>query len=259
VPAPEPVATVVPQPDEELEASLRAVLGTDVDGYGVVALDLKTGRRVAINPDQVFYSASLFKLWVMLEVFHQEQVSLLGFGDTYVMNPYYDSFGLGPRATRLCNSYSVQALLEAMMSVSDNAAAVLLQDLVGAANINALLEGLGLTYSRLTPEDLTITAGETAILLELIASGTAPNRDTSEAMASLMTAETFDNGLVAGINGSEALVAHKTGNWPNARHDAGIVFAPSTTYVLAVLSDNRGGSFGRIGEISRAVYEAFNR
>jgi beta-lactamase class A len=77
-------------------------------------------------------------------------------------------------------------------------------------------------------------------------------------MAALMESETFDNGLAAGVP-ADALVAHKTGNWPNARHDVGIVFGPKSTYVIVILSDNRSGSYDMTKTISSLVYEAFNK
>ena len=241
-----------------LEGELRLILGENEPGYAIYALDLESGRSVSINDDHVFYAASIFKTWVMFEVFHQASLGLFDMDDELVLTPYYDAFGLGPRATALCERLTVLEAMEAMMSVSDNAAAVLLQDLVGAPNINSSLEALGLTTSRLNTVDIPLTAKDMGLLLQFIASGKAVDREASELMASLLLSETFDNGLDAGVP-AEASVAHKTGNWPNARHDAGIVFAPNSTYVVAILSDNREGSFGTIQTISAAIYDAFNR
>jgi beta-lactamase class A len=251
----QPIAT---HTDLVLENQVKLLLGEQIDGYGVVAIDLASGRSISINPASVFYSASVFKVWVMYEVFHQESLGLLDLTDELLMTPYYDSFGLGPRATELCQRLTVQEAMEAMMSISDNAAAVLLQDLVGSPNINSSLEALGLTDSRLTTEDLTLTAQDMALLLEIIASGKAVDRESSEQMAALLESETFDNGLDAGVP-SEATVAHKTGNWSNARHDVGIVFGPKSTYVIAILSDNRSGSYEMTQAISGMVYEAFSK
>jgi beta-lactamase class A len=258
VPRPRALVPIATRADLSLDAQLRLILGADLEGYAVVAVDLETGRSVSINEELVFYAASVFKTWVMYEVFHQESLGLFDLEDELLLTPYYDAFGLGPRATQLCQQLTILEAMGAMMSISDNAAAVLLQDLVGAPNINGSLEALGLTQSRLTPEDIPITAKDMARLLELIGTGKAVNRQASQVMASLMLAEGFDNGLRSSLP-REASVAHKTGNWPNARHDAGIVFAPQTTYVVAILSDNREGSLATIKAIASAIYESFNR
>ena len=255
---PDPQLPIPSTTDLVLEGQLRLLLGENEAGYAIYALDLDSGRSVSINEDHVFYAASIFKAWVMYEVFHQESLGLFDMDAELVMTPYYDAFGLGPRATVLCQRLTVMEAMEAMMSVSDNAAAVLLQDLVGAWNINSSLEALGITASHLTTDELTVTAQDMGLLLQFIASGKAVDRESSELMASLMMSETFDNGLDAGVP-AEASVAHKTGNWPDARHDIGIVFAPNSTYVIAILSDNREGSYGMIEAISAAIYESFNR
>ncbi len=254
VPTPQPFTPATFRDDFALEAQLRDILGDDVDGFAVVTKDLETGKGARINPDQVFYSASIFKIFVMYELFYQRSLGLVNFSDQLIMTPYYDSFGLGPRETQLCEQLTVAQAMAAMMSVSDNAAAVLLQDLVGAPNINAALAGLGLTDSHMDPDNIPITAQDIALLLEDIGSGQAVDRDASETMVALMTLEQFDNGLVAGVP-KGTIVAHKTGNWDNARHDVGIVFAPNTTYLVVILSDNRSTTLTQ--QLSEAIYNYY--
>jgi len=143
-----------------------------------------------------------------------------------------------------------------MMSVSDNVSAVLLQDRVGSANINRSLEALGLATTRLLPDDLPTTAGEMAILMEMIARGEAVDEAASQEMVNLLASEEIDNGLREGVP-QGTLVAHKTGNWSNATHDAGIVYSPGATYVIAVLSETDHET-RLTTEVSGAVWEYYN-
>ena len=223
-------------PDEALETSISATIGEASASYAVFIKDMATGRGASFNSERVYYAASLFKLFVMYEVFHQESLGLLSLGDELVMTPYYDSFGLGPRGTSLCQRLTISEALSAMMGVSDNAAAILLQDRVGAPNVSHALASLGLVDSALV-EDLPLTATDAGLLLEAIARQAAVSVEASNQMIGLMEGEEFDNGLRAGLS-AEAVLAHKTGNWENAVHDAGIVYAPCGTYVIVVLSDN---------------------
>ena len=55
-------------------------------------------------------------------------------------------------------------------------------------------------------------------------------------MLNLLQGEGFDNGLRAGVP-EGVTVAHKTGNWDNATHDAGLVYAHTGPYLIVVLSD----------------------
>ena len=238
--------------DEDLAERLREMLGDAADTYAVVVKDLRTGRGVAINADRVFYAASVFKLFVMYEAFRQESLGLLQWTDQLVMTPYYDSFGFNVRGTALCDTLTVGRAARAMMTVSDNAAAVLLQDLVGSRNVNRSMEALGLVASEIS-EELPITAADVALLLEAIGRGRAVSMEASEEMIALMKGEALDNGLAKDLPDGVEL-AHKTGNWSNATHDAGIVFAPRGAYVIVVLSDTDHET-ALIREIARAVYE----
>jgi beta-lactamase class A len=141
-----------------------------------------------------------------------------------------------------------------MMGTSDNAAAILLQDLVGSSNVNRGVEALGLTASRLTEAgDLPMTAADVALLLEAIARGEAVSEHASETMIDLMTREIFENGLRSGLP-PDTRLAHKTGIWTMAWHDGGIVFAPFGTYLIVVLSE-REQQRAAVRALSEAAYQ----
>jgi beta-lactamase class A len=243
-------------PDARLDAALQEAIGDARDSYAVVVKDLTTGVGASVNADRVFYAASVYKMAVMYEAFNQVAQGLLDLNTELQITPYYEAFGLGPRATVLCQRLTVQAALEAMMAISDNATAVLLQDVIGAGNINASMAALGLKETRLLPEDLPLTAADMAVLLEGIGRGLAIDAASSEAMLRLMLGERIDNGIRGGVPAGTA-VAHKTGNWNNATHDVAIVYSPKATYALAVLSD-RDHETVVTRAISRAVYQFFN-
>jgi beta-lactamase class A len=145
--------------------------------------------------------------------------------------------------------------MQAMMSTSDNAAAILLQDLVGSGNIDRSLVSLGMKSSRYLPEELTTSAGDVALLLEGIGRNLTVSRPASLDMIRLLVQEEFDNGLRAGLPPG-VLLAHKTGNWGASIHDAGLVFAPKGTYVFVVLTEAANAAF-LTRELSRTVYEYF--
>jgi beta-lactamase class A len=262
VPAPSHYEPLSLQEDTTLEARLREALGDEVDSYGVVVKNLADGSGALINPDKVFYAASLFKVAVMYEVFHQRSLGLLSFDERLLVTPYYAGFDLGTLPVEVCQTLSVGEALGYMMSISDNTSAVLLQDRVGSANINRSLAALGLTKTRLLSDDLPTTAAEMALLMEIIARGQAVDDAASQEMVNLLASEEIDNGLRAGVP-EGTLVAHKTGNWSNATHDAGIVYlpagqagAPGATYVIAVLSE-KPYETELTAKLSQVVYEYY--
>lgn len=255
------------QEDPVLKDMLLDLLGDKAESYAIVVKSLDDGRGALINPDKVFYAASLFKVTILYEVFHQRSLGLLDFGEELIVTPYYASFDLGTLPVGVCESISVGDALRAMTAFSDNTSAVLLQDRIGSGNVNGSLAALGLETTRLLPEDLPTTAAEMALLMEMIARGEAVDAASSQEMVTLLAGEELDNGLREGLatarDGEGVIVAHKTGNWYNATHDAGIIYAPTATYVIAMLSDKGpededDRASQRMADISRAVWEYYN-
>jgi len=249
-------------PDAALEDRIRARLGGDDGHYAVVVKDLRDGRGVEIDAGRVFYAASLFKLEVMYEIFAQRAAGLLDFGQQYVASDYYSGFDLGPHLIGQCATASIGDLLGAMMSVSDNVAAVMLQDRAGAGNINDGMASLGLEQTRLTEDDsLPATAGDIARLMEVIARGLAVDRDASKGMADLLATEKINDRIPQGLPDG-TLVAHKTGNWDKATHDAGIVYGKRSAYVIVLMSDieldgDAAGAAAMEADITKIAFDYF--
>jgi beta-lactamase class A len=247
--------------DAELEALIRDRLGADAPHYGVVIESLRDGRSVTMDADRVFYAASLFKLEVMYEVFHQREAGVLDFAEQYVASDYYSGFDLGPHRIGRCERASIGDLLAAMMSVSDNVAAVMLQDRVGAGNVNDAMAAIGLQQTRLTEDgSLPATPNDVARLLRAIATGDAVSADASNAMADLMTKEELNDRIPAGLPAGTR-VAHKTGNWDNATHDAALVYGTKGVYVIVLMSDTGfGGDAARVeADIAKIAFDYLER
>jgi beta-lactamase class A len=243
--------------DVALEEVIRSSLGDEVDSYGVVVKNLVNGAAAEVNPHKRFETASLFKLWVMYEVYKQVELGLLQMDEELLVTPYYASFDGGTLPVEVCDTLTVSEALEAMITYSDNTSGFLLRDKVGLGNVNRDLRALGLTESAFGQEEVISTAGDMALFLEMVVLQAAVSREASREMLDLMLAQEVRDRLPALLPpGTE--VAHKTGNLPEANHDVGIVYAPQPTYVIAVLSD-RGWESEPIALLSRAIYDYFNR
>ena len=241
--------------DDALKELLDAALGEKAGSYAYYVKDLATGRGAVHNGDGVYNAASLFKLFVMYEVFRQERLGLVDWEDELVVTPYYDAFALSPRVTELCQVITVGEAMEAMLSVSDNAAAVLLQDLAGSGKVNASITALGLQDSGLFEDGLPVTANDLALLMEAIATGNAISPEASADMLKLLDHDVFENGLVSGVPAG-TVVSRKTGNWADATNVAGVVYAPWGPYVFVALTSN-GYETAVIRALSSAAYGYF--
>lgn len=241
--------------DISLESQIRKSLGENVANYGVVVKRLSDGGGVTINADREFYAASLFKVLVMFEVFKQRESKLLGFDESLTFTPPYVEYALGDWRWPLWSQVSVRELQEAMITESDNVAAIMLHDRVGGYNIIADYKSIGLKHTDITTDTMPTSAGDMAMWLEMIARGKAVNEKSSQGMIDLLARQKINDRLPA-LLPTGIKVAHKTGNWDNATHDVGVVYAPRGAYVIAVLSDKAGQTKG-VAELSRLVYEYF--
>ena len=234
---------------------------------GVYAKSLDTGKVIAVNADQRFPTASLIKVAVMAEAFHQIAEGKLtkattvtlkesdkAGGETVPLNMMHDGTVL-----------TVGDLLHFMIAYSDNTATNLLVGLVGTANVDTFLDSFGLTKTRLyrptfrdghadvLPEEEkefglgSTTPREAATLLELVAEGKVVSRAACDDMIKLL-AEQQDRQMIPRslpFEREEILVANKTG-WDeekladakgfkgDVRNDAAYVKGPKARYVLAI-------------------------
>ncbi|MPZ50261.1 MAG: hypothetical protein GEU75_13355 [Dehalococcoidia bacterium] len=246
------------RPDGELQPLLETILGNEAGSYGVYVKNLDDGRGASVNANAAFRAASIFKLFVMWETFRQQSFGLVDFDDLMEMTAYHKEFELGTNAVQVGELVTVRDALSLMMSISDTPTAVLLQDSIGFTNVNAALEALGIFDSGLFyPGDSLATARDLGVLLEVIAEGGLLPEASHEAMIELLLSEQTDNGLRVGVPLSVG-VAHKTGLLERARHEAGIVFAPKGTYVIAVLWD-RESDTNLIEVIAAAVFAHYDQ
>ena len=140
----------VPKPvrDAALEASLQRLVDPFQGTVGIYVRNLKTGRYAAIRADELFPTASMIKVPIMLTLFQQIQDGGLGWLDTLT---YRDSLlysGEDDLLGKLRDSTPVPLAQVAMLSIttSDNTASLWLQKLVGTGTaINAWLGGTAST------------------------------------------------------------------------------------------------------------------
>lgn len=256
----QPYQFELPQPDTVLERVVQDSLGDLDEHFSVLVKNLDDGTGMVLNPDRDFYAASLYKTWVMLEAFAQHEDNVLEWSERYVVSQYYEAFGLNPGELQECDVVTLWDIMRLMLGRSDNVAANILLERVGASNINRSLRNLGLDLSGFyVAGTLPTTAREAALLLESIYERAAVSEAASDQMLDLLKMESVDNRIPA-LLPPETEVAHKTGSWVDATHDVGIVFSPNATYVIVALTDFGYTDDGAtpIAELSLAVYDYYN-
>jgi len=270
--------------DAKLAAAEAAIQQRITASGAEVAVYFKTldGKAEwSVRPDEVFHAASTMKIPVLIELFHQVQQGKVKLDDKLMVKNEFHSIvdGLSYKLNAADDSESdlykaegqsrsLRELCELMITVSSNFATNLIIEKLGVENIRAMVQALGadgvvvlrgVEDGKAFEKGLnnTATARGLAILLEAIAKKKAVDAASSEEMIAILTRQTFNEGIPAGLPPGIS-VAHKTGEITGIHHDAAIVFA-KRPYVLVILV--RGlvdikQSAALIADISRQIYGA---
>ncbi|MBV9343245.1 MAG: serine hydrolase, partial [Acidobacteria bacterium] len=209
-----------PNTQQVLWQKLEAAIGDSdrtLDGVlGVAIEDLTTGQKFLLHENEVFPQASSIKIAVLAELYHQAQLSAEGRSGKARLTDLYtvqasdlvaDSdimLGLTPSVTRLTN----RDLATMMVAVSDNSAANVLIDRVGMENVNALMDSLGLSHTRLRRKMMDLKAAsegrenistprEMMILLEALYRGRVLNKEMTEGFLKMLS--THKESIIARI------------------------------------------------------------
>lgn len=258
---------------QKLETQIQDV-DQHLDGVmGAAIEDLATGDHFLLHEDEVFAQASSIKITVLANLYLQAQQGKLKLTDLYtVQSPdlVADSdimSGLTPGVTRL----TLRDLATMMVAVSDNSAANVLIDRVGMANVNAMLDSLGLTHTRLRRKMMDLEAAkqgrenistprEMMTLLDAIYHGKVLNKESTADFFQMLSTNKdswLPRNLPAGLK-----VANKPGSLEAVRNDSGIVFVEGRPYVICVMTSflrNERDGEEAISQISLAAWRMFDR
>jgi len=258
---------------EKLEADVGQV-DRNLDGVlGLAILDLTSRQKFLLHADDVFPQASSIKIAVLAELYRQAQQGRLRLADSYTVQasdlvPDSDIMGgLTPGVTRITN----RDLATMMVAVSDNSATNVLIDRVGMENVNALMDSLGLSHTRLRRKMMDVKAAgegrenistprEMMTLLEAIYQGKVLNKEMTDDFLKMLS--THKESFIPRDLPDDVRIANKPGELEAVRNDSGIVFAKNRPYVICVmttyLKNEREGEEA-ITRVSALAYRMFDR
>ncbi len=270
VPAKQPTDIQVTQPSEiksSPASKLPEVVAKSLEGtkgtYAVYIKHFKTGEEFWLRGDRIFEVGSLYKLWVMATVFDQIEKGKLSMDDKLSGNiaDLNNFFGISEEEAELTTgtiNTTVAGALEQMITISHNYAAMLLLQKVSAPTVRTLLSDNGFTVSNISNPPRS-SADEIAQFLEKMYLLKLVSPQASFDMLAILKRQTFNEGLPKYLPENQ-VVAHKTGDIDQFKHDAGIVYTNKGDYLIVVLSqsDSPFGAQERIAQLSKNVFDYFN-
>ena len=252
-------------PDSQLQAIVEDTVGELGGDWGVAVKKLDTGQYAVFNGDEQKVSASLYKMWVLNELFRQAKLGLVSLDSPSTVtgsDAAYDA-SLGILRLGVGSSITLRRAAYLMITLSDNTAAELLVRNLGPDNINRFMQQNGLKDSVLewyTSADNLTTPIDMLREMEMVATSRMVDADSSRQMVDMMLdqqiSDLFPPGLPAG-----AKLAHKTGSLDGLLHDAGIVYGPSGPFVLIAMASNLNSyatARNNMPLLLRRVYDYFN-
>lgn len=216
----------------------------------------KCPQLAGVNMDSFIYPASVYKMYVAMEVLKQISEGKYSLSTNYIVRSPNDvdrsrEVTTDPRPLlRNGDTVTINYLLDLMISRSDNSAANCLIDIASRKNINASMLAYGWQGSEVTRKFLsrkfedpgydtirgTMTnARHAAEFLYRIATNQLVNAWVSLQMKSLLGRQLDKTKLAAGLP-SNTMFSHKTGWWSFYTHDVGIAEDGKIKYILAVFT-----------------------
>lgn len=254
---------------EEAAAAFDGVMG-------IAVKDLTSGDEIGVDWDERFLAASSIKIPILIELFRKAKVGAVDLEERVTVGDdvkvggtgVLKEFGDGTATLALSDLASL------MITVSDNTATNILIDVVGMEDVNHLMEGIGLTTTRLLRKMQDSEASAMG------RENYATPREFMELMATLHTGVGIDTWVseqtlsvlmkpkTTAINRLlpyQVKAASKYGTMRDSYCDIGIIYHLERPYVLAVMTKEileddarKQRTIDEVSKVSRMVFDHFD-
>src|SRR5438874_3760397 len=251
VPAPAAAST------SDLTKQLDGLVGSFPGGAGIWIADPTVATPLfAHDPEEQVIAASLYKLGVLAEAERRVDAGELHYDDTITIEP--EDITTDGSFEYAGTELTLDEALEAMITVSDNGAALALWHVLGGANIDATLEKAGVKNFHVAfddTEDNWATPHAIGTYFTLLAKRQLISPAASDRMLARLERQQINNRLPAQLP-QGVVVAHKTGNLAGLTHDAGIIYTKSGPRIVVAMTWDAGDddADGFISSVGALVY-----
>jgi beta-lactamase class A len=273
------------QYDSALAQQIALVADGSQGRIGVAAIDLSTGQEIAVLGDERFPMASTSKIAIaatFLEGVDQGRWSLES--RFPMMVPVASKpFSSRVAPVRAGESYSARALIDMMITRSNNQATDALLAVVGGpAKVNDWARRAGIQNFNLTRDIATLVRddGEFNPAAHIDVRDSATPRDMVRLLSGIYQGQWLSASSraviidamercrtgtrrIPALMPADVRVAHKTGSLNNTSSDIGIITMPDGRAVaLAIYVTGQGTRLnreGRIANIARAIYDGYGQ
>ncbi|MGO3701985.1 MAG: serine hydrolase [Candidatus Saccharimonadales bacterium] len=215
-------------------SALMQHFAEDNDGvYGVSLVELDgQRRRASYQDDRKFTTASTYKLYVAYSTLKRVESGEMKWGD------------------QISGSRDLAKCFDDMIVQSDNACAEALVAKIGYRPLTVDAQSIvSANTTFLDTESYKTTAGDLSTFMASLATGQISlSKASQDRFVGALKRNVYRQGIPAGASGK---VADKVGFLEGFLHDAAIVYSPSGTYALSIMTD--GSSWANIAKLTKEI------
>ena len=212
--------------------------------------DLGTGWTVSHQAERLFPAASVVKVPIMAVCFQAAQQGKVRLDERILLHGADRALGSGLlKSAPNGVSFTLEQLIELMITRSDNTAANLIIRRLGFDYLNESFRGMGLTQTRLSRRMMDFsqrkhgvenytTAEDLSLTLRKLYQHQLVSAEVSGRCLDLLKRQAINDRIPA-LLPAGTVVAHKTGLEKGICHDSGIVFTPAGDLLVCVLTRSR--------------------
>jgi beta-lactamase class A len=252
---------------QPLKQDVQALIAQQTDLVpGIFILDLDTGSYLDINGKQVFPTASMIKVPILVAFFQDVDAGKIRLDEQLTMRADLIASESGNmQYLPVGSKFTALETASEMIRISDNTATNMIIDRLGGVNVlNQRFQSWGLTDTKISNvlpdlEGTNISSPRDFVkLLALVSQGDLISLRSRDRCLSILRTPVTDTLLPKGL-GEGATIAHKTGDIGSLVGDVGLIDMPSGKRYLAAVMVKRPYNDSRaqelIRQISRATYQ----
>ena len=258
---------------EVLYQKIESILAAHTGRWGIKIINKSTGDKLEINPDMVFPAASMIKVPIMYEIMRQAAAGSIDLETSLVVTNDVRVGGAGIlQELRADITMTVRELVTLMIVLSDNTATNMLIDLIGMDAVNITMSEIGLKStilrrkmmdfdSALLGNENVTCASDVALLFGIIENHQNLPSEYTTLMMEILKRQQVRDKLPFHLPAA-AVLANKTGTLVGVEHDGGILFLPSGTYIISILTADLEFNYQGlqlVAAIGKVIYEHYLR
>lgn len=202
--------------------------------YGFYVERLSRGDSYGLAQSQIFPSASLMKLPVMVSVYLAAEQGKFTLNDNYVLRPEDKRSGAGFLYTQANGKvWTYRQLVCLMGEYSDNTAFTAMRNILGDSYINQTIGGWGLSQTSLA--EFETSPADMGKFFSTLYRGKKLSLENRNEILDCLTDTQYEDRIPAGVP-TDIKVSHKVGTDSGVYADAGIIFSRNP-YVLVIMTE----------------------